>query len=155
VTSVLLRAAILATFALVATGCGGGEAEEDDPKAEYVAETDAICERLSEDSVALVDETLGERNVTPKRLRVVSRESAVIQRQALADLRALPPPPGDEELVERIWDALERAIDEISALSVDDPGEPGGPADVALNEFGALATDYGLGACAQGILPEE
>jgi len=93
VTPVLLRAAaILASLVLVAAGCGGEEPEEDDPKAEYVAETNAICERLSEDSVALVDETLGERNVTPKRLRVVSRESAVIQRQALADLRALPPP---------------------------------------------------------------
>lgn len=143
----------LVALALAASGCGGGDDEGEDPKDSFIAEADAICEQLGEDSVDLVDETLGDagQEPTPARLRAISRQSADLQREGLADLRALTPPPGDEELVARIWDALERAIDELDAVALDDPGEPGGPADTALNEYGALASDYGLGACAEGI----
>lgn len=153
VRPVVMTLAGLAALALAASGCGGGDDEPEDPKERFLAEANAICEQLGEDSVDLVDETLGDagKEPTPARLRAISRQSTELQRAGLADLRALTPPPGDEELVARIWDALERAIDELGAVAIDDPGEEGGPADLALNEYGALASDYGLGVCAEGI----
>lgn len=142
-----------AALALAAAGCGGEDDEEDDAKAPFIAAADSICDRLGEDSVAIVEETIGEpeRKATPARLRAISEASADLQREALTDLRALTPPPGDEELVTRIWDALERAIDELEAVPLDDPGQPGSPADVALKQYGALASEYGLGTCADGL----
>lgn len=154
---VLREAASLATIALALTaaaGCGGDdEPEADDAKSRYVASATAICENLGEASGDLADESFdgGEAPVTPSRLRAFDRDSVALQREALAELRALEPPPGDEEEVAQVWDALERAIVELDALPPDDPGEVGGPAELALSEFGALASDYGLGSCAEGL----
>lgn len=142
-TLVLTVAGLLA---LAAAGCGGGESEA---KQEFVAEANAICERVGTETEKLADKTLfkPDRPNARSSPRTFKRRGTALQREALADLRALTPPEGDSEQVARIWNALERAIDALETLNVDEPGKPGGPIDDALGKFEALASEYGLDGC--------
>lgn len=142
-----------AALSILAAGCFGGGDGDPDPlsKEEYLAQADAIC-RASAADVATI--------AAPSVSDVVAVEAAIaelvrIQRRALAELRELPPPEADEPGVDVWLDTVARTLDEMDKLR--DALLAGDAAAVAAanqaggtlnDEAEALATDYGLRACA-------
>jgi hypothetical protein len=73
-----------------------------------------------------------------------AEESVIpIVRDRIADLRALEPPPGDEEEVDRIYDAADEALARIE----EDP-QLAERADEVFREASRLASEYGFQDCA-------
>lgn len=132
---------------------GGGGTERNGEsslsKEDYLARANALCVSLGEDSERLADDSVGglDRQPTEEELRAYDRRATELQRKTLADLRALPAPEGDEETVAAIYDELELVLDQLEAIPVSSPGQPG---DVSLDRFRPLANDYGLTECAEG-----
>ena len=138
-----LTAAALGGAALA--GCG----EDQGPftvtgvtKPQYLAEGDEICaqaERDLRDAAARVGRAASDGEV--ERL---AREAVIpVVERRIARLRALEPPPGDEEEVDAILDAADEALDRLRA----DPllAER---ADQLFGQAGRLAADYGFEDCA-------
>lgn len=137
---------------LSACSSGGGterNGESSPSKEDYIARANALCVSLGEDSERLADESFGglDRQPTEEEVRAYDRRATELQRKTLADLRALPAPEGDEETVGEIYDELELVLDQLEAIPVSSPGQPG---DVSLDRFRGLANDYGLTECAEG-----
>lgn len=128
------------------TGTNGDQALT---REQYVERANALCARLGSDSEELADETFGglDRQPTEEELQAYQRKATALQRETLADLRGLPAPEGDEEQVAAIYDELERVLEQLEAVPVSSPGEPG---DVSLDRFRRLANDYGLTECGRG-----
>ena len=147
--SVLLVAALLGSCGEDEPAASRDETRGNISKEQYVKRANAICTRVGERSKSLADETLGGLPSPPSKEldRSYQRRATAIQRDGLADLRALPAPERDERRLEEIYDALERVIDGLAAIPADEPGSSRG---VALERFRRLAGDYGLTECARG-----
>ncbi len=149
------RAVIAAVAVAVAVGgCGGDGEQAPSAKAAYVARADGVCERMGERTNALPEPALPEPGARPgdPSVEAFERDQAQYERRAeailrdgLRELRAIPPPPGDEGRVAALYDELERAIEALAALPADQPGEPGADPTAAVRRDAAA---YGLKACA-------
>jgi hypothetical protein len=141
-----LTGPLLVTAVLVA--CGGDEQDEQSSKQRYRERANAICADLGRETARLAEGSFGDLSRPPSRARArrYEQRARALAETALADLRALPAPGGDEARVARIWAALEAAIDELAAVPVEDPGgaEPG----PATRRFEREARAYGLDRCA-------
>lgn len=149
---VLRRSSVAVALAVAVAGCGEGDAPS--ARAAYVARADAVCERIGKRTDALPQAALPEPGAGPGDPSVEAfergqaeyrRRAEAILRDGLADLRAIPPPPGDEQRLSALYDELERAIDAITAMAPDDPGDP---AMDPTAEFRRAAAAYGLKVCA-------
>jgi hypothetical protein len=137
---------------LLAAGCGGGDgggdqtAAEPLSKAEYIAQGDQIC---AEGTLKITEEAQKALSGTPSSEDAQQFVQDVLVptfRELADDLRALPPPPGDEQTTAAIYDALEEGLDALAA----DPAvflEPhtGGVFDQANR----LAQAYGFKQCGE------
>ena len=130
----------------VAAGLLAGCGEEEDPKAEYIADGDEICARGTFAIGQEGRDRYGTPQPPPKKQKEFTTEVIVptLQTEVLEKLRELTPPEGDQQTAAAIYDALERGI----AALRDDPElieEPniGG----AFDEANRLAQAYGFQQC--------
>ena len=138
---------------VLVSGCGGGEEEEEYPagvsqpqtKVEFLREADRICFSSESRIEAAADDLLN----APGR-----PDPAEVERVALAivvpaleaevqAIRALEPPPGDEQEVEAILGATEQGIAEIEA----DPRGLAQRRPPGLRQAQRLAQRYGASQC--------
>jgi hypothetical protein len=133
---------VVPVVALIA-GCAGGT----DPKAEYIEEADAICQ----------DALVRLRDLTPEEVQAPDPEAfrrlVDVRGQAVARVRHLKPPPGDDE-AERVigeiakgQELFERgaALAGTSEMSVPYVIEGGAQAKKAQK----LAASYGFRECSR------
>lgn len=154
-------------------GCGGDDggstvttdAEALAPsKRDYIVQADTICAQSEQGLQSEAEVSFGisaqDFTVAPNG-RIVFKagrrpSDAQIQRfgtevviprsrEQVADLRALTPPSGDEQVVAEIYDTAEKGIDELAA----DPAQfnDEGAVSSALNKARRLARSYGFFDC--------
>jgi hypothetical protein len=133
----------LAALALAA-GCGGDD--DPDPKETYIGQGDEICAMGTFTIGSQARERYGTAQPPQKKIEEYSKQIVVptLQTEVVDKLRALPAPEGDEQTTAAIYDALQRAIDELRA----DPGllaeqNVGG----AFDQANRLAQAYGFRQC--------
>jgi hypothetical protein len=128
--------------AVAGAGCGGEDAGLS--KAEFIAEADAICAVQQEqlDAVTALQD--------PER----ESERVAISEKTLDDLRALPPPQGDEAAVDEIFSGFERStaltadyVDARRAGDADAADAAMSDAGVVLAEAVSAAGQYGFKTC--------
>jgi hypothetical protein len=110
-------------------GTTGAAAETTTPdlsKKEYLARADAVCLRVNQELETVEDDP-----------EAFQQEGLPIIEAGLEDLRAIPPPPGDEERIGKVLTAGEN-----TAIALRDAAEP--PRTDPFDEFTRLADDYGF-----------
>ena len=149
-------AALTLALGLIAAGCGGddddgnGDATDAEPaveapsKAEYIAQADQIC-RESNQEIEQAIEDAPATEAPPEEF--ITETMVPLFEQEFEQLRALTPPAGDEETVDRIYSAAEEGVAQIKedASNFQQTGEAAG-----LQEASGLAEDYGFKVCGQG-----
>lgn len=143
-------ALIVAALVMMVTACGGDDSGDGETpaKAEWIASADAICADMFEELDRIPEPQ------TPAESYELAGRTIEIQREALAELRALTPPRGDETAVEEILDAHEALIDwgeeMLEALEAGDQEETfelHADAERLADEADRLAGSYGLREC--------
>jgi hypothetical protein len=125
-----------------ATGAGGGEPLSKD---EFLSQANAVCETGTKAIDQAADQVFTGRNPTDAQLQRFA-DLAVPAVQAQIDgIKALTPPEGDQDEVEAILDAAQKANDEVDAnpslLAAGNEGED------PYAEANERAADYGLTEC--------
>ncbi len=151
------RAAALALVGALAA-CGGGEAVRRTPlpippvattvaatasaaRQSYLEQANAICLAANQEIGGRLAE-LPEQTVDTLSA-FVGDVFVPVWRRAIAELRAITPPPGDEALLEQLWADLERQLDELEAA----PRRFIERDASLLDEFSDRFDGYGLSAC--------
>lgn len=145
---------------ILAAGLAGcGDDDEGPSKADYIETADRVCA----DADPKLDEIWRRGGPKPDAKRAQAVLAALVpeERKLLTELRAVEKPEGDQDEIDRIWAARERAVDELEAAartpasalayleSEDDGGEaPGGG---AFDEASRLAAEYGLVDCEAAV----
>jgi hypothetical protein len=142
----------LTVVAAVAAGCGGGD--EALSKPEYVKQANAVCKRFNTDverqAVRQFAGIRDESDLTAAKARGFYETALPRFDKALEDLRALEPPEGDRETVEKIYEAGARERDKIETDIRDDRKVKAlATTESPTPRFQQLAKDYGLDTCAQ------
>lgn len=142
----ILAAPILAACVAVAAACGSdsdsGSEAKIPTKADYIKQADEICS-AAHDKVE--DETKDLDQSSDADFQKYVEAMVTSTQDELTQLRALTPPEGDAEAVNKIYDAVDDAIS-----TIDDQGPEGLPeAGPKLAEAGSLAKDYGFEVCGQ------
>ncbi len=110
------RALVMVVGLALAAGCGGGQ--EPIPKEEYLQRASAICRKGNEELTKATQEAFkdlkpGEKP-TAEQLTRYAREVVVpMVRKQVQNLRDLPDPKGAGDQVDEIYDAFEKALDQI------------------------------------------
>lgn len=145
---VLALVAGLTALALLAAGCGGGDDETTSlTRSQFLKQANAMCEEQEERRNQAIQDAIKGKDQS-KLLPLEQREEVVLTilpayEEIPEKLEALGPPEGDEEKVEAIAEAIEKAARDVKA----DPAE-------ALNstsqftQANKLSTEYGLTSCA-------
>lgn len=143
-----------------AVGCGGDGDDEGPSKADYIEKADRVCA----DADPKLDEIWRTGGPKPdaKQAQAVLEALAPEERKLLTELRAVEKPAGDQDEIDRMWAARERAVDEMEAAartpasalayieSEDDGGEA--PGTGRFDEASRLAAEYGMADC-EGTVP--
>ena len=144
--------------AVFATACGGDNGGEALSKSEYIARSNAICDRTAKKAEVQFKSIVGaERPRRGEEQRYVTnaqrflRSGAIpIIRENLDDRRALAAPEGDEPEIEAILAAGEEAIAGFERIAADKSrvealfrGQTRDPA----TEFDARSRRYGIESC--------
>ncbi len=137
-------------FMLLIAACGGDDTGGGEAltKADWITAADAICADMFEELDQIPEpQTLEESHE-------LGRRTIEIQREALAELRALTPPEGDGAAIANIFDATEALIDWgeelIEAVAAGDQEkafELHGDGERLAEEADRLTADYGLREC--------
>lgn len=139
---------ILAALVLMVAACGGDGEAGALTKAEWVAAANGICVEMFRELDSIPEpETQGEAGEAG--IRVTE-----IHRAALADLRALEPPAGEQARVAQILDAAQAVIEwgsefteALAAGEEDRAGELLAEGERLVDEADGLFGDYGLQDC--------
>ena len=125
-----------------------GDDDEGPTKAEYIENADVVC---AEADVKVDDIFRAKLNdeTDPKKLQEGIKALLPEERKLLSELRALEKPEGEQDEIDRIWAARERAVDGLEAAgrtpagaSAYDASEPEG-----WDEAARLASEYGMVDC--------
>ena len=137
---------VLAGFAALVTGCGGGGSDRLS-KEEYVAAADKIC---AEADAAI--SALGEP--TEENIEEYVANAETIANEQLAKLRALKPPAVDEETLNHAYDLIEEQVglakQGVDALKSQNQAEferINAEIQTVNAESDKIAQDYGLKEC--------
>jgi hypothetical protein len=146
----------LVLVSLVA-GCGGddddsGEGQSSVPetltKRDYLVEGDRICAEGTAEIASQALDRYGEAQPSLDQINEFATEivAPVLHEQA-DELRALPPPEGDEQEVAAIYDAVDAGADalEENPSLLTEPGTGG-----AFDDANRLARRYGFSQCGSG-----
>jgi hypothetical protein len=162
-TAVALLAAVLAA-GLIAVGCGGDDDEDTTAaatttgatgatgaaggvppsKSEFIRQADQICKQ-GDQEIDQAAQQLGPGRPSDEQLEQFATETLVpgIQGQ-IDDIRALTPPPRDEQQITEFLDSAQDALDQLEqdpSLLLRESGDP-------FKETTQLARDYGFEDCA-------
>jgi hypothetical protein len=140
-TVVFLALALLGAL----VGCGGGDGDDADPKAEYVQKADEICALGSFRIGTDARKRFGTTQPGPAEQKEFAVEVVVPHlREVVRQLRGLTPPEGDQQRVNAVWAALDEAIDTVELT----PGLLAEPdAGGAFDQANQLAREYGFNQC--------
>ena len=139
-------------MALMVAGAGAGCGDDDEEalsKAEYIKQGDAICKKAGADLEKEVEDMFPDLgpNEEPTEEQLTTFVDDAFKPNAdgqLDDLRDLPPPEGDEDTLNGIYDGFEEAV----ATVEDDPTillEEDDPFEAPSQE----AADYGFKDCSE------
>jgi hypothetical protein len=146
------------TASLFTTACGGDNGGESLSKSEYIARSNAICERTAKKAEVQFKRIVGaERPKRGEEQRYVSNAQRFLEagaipiiRENLEDRRALGAPKGDEQEVKAILAAGETAIAGFERIATDKArvealfrGRTPDPA----TEFDTRSRRYGIEKC--------
>ena len=138
--------AIALAAGALAAGCGD---EETDPKEEYIAQGDEICALGTFEVGNKARARYGKPFPPPEQASQFARQviAPTLQREVVVKLRQLTPPEGDEQMVDAIYDELERALARLRSNPdlITQPNTGG-----AFDEANMLARDYGFKQCGSG-----
>ena len=156
-TSLVALVALVAASLLIAA-CGDEDGKTVS-KAEYIARSNAICERTGQKAADQFKRIVGEEGPPPpgqeqrflvKAQRFLKEAAIPTIRENLDARRQLPAPAGDEDRIEAIFAASERAVDGFERIAADRSqvrklfeGKIPDPA----KEFDALSRHYGIDKC--------
>lgn len=140
-----LTGACLLVLALAS--CGGGGDSGPPGGDRFTERANGVCERLAEDVDRASRQTFGGSTepLPGAARRAYERRVDSLSRAALAELRAIPPPPAQRRRVTAAFDSLERGLDQLTSVPATRPGAP--DAGPAIERFDRQATDLGLDAC--------
>ena len=144
---------------LFATACGDGDDDKQLSKREYIARSNAICQRTSKEAGVQFKRIVGsERPKRGEEQRYLSNAQRFLKQAAipiigenLADRRALGAPEGDEKEIDAIIAAGEKAITGFERIAADRSRVEGlfrGRIPDPAKEFDALSKRYGINHCA-------
>jgi hypothetical protein len=150
----LRKASILLVPCLIGgallAGCGGGDDSSSTAaaltKAEYLKQGNEICRQAAHEINTKAQAEFGNQPPSKQEFSTFITDTALpISEQEISDLRDLPPPAGDEDTVNGIYDAANEGLAKIK----DDPilASQGDDAGGAFTESNKLAKDYGLTTC--------
>ncbi|HEV2791215.1 MAG TPA: hypothetical protein VGV69_07955 [Solirubrobacterales bacterium] len=146
--------AAVAAIAMVAAGCGGSddstETTSELTKVEFVKQGNAICAKFNKEVEAEFERFAKEKNLSQNEQL---SEAALIEgaeeffvpmvKRQINELRALDAPSAEEQKVDKIFSAAEKALAEGEENPSLFLAEDGGP----FKEANKLARDYGLTDC--------
>ena len=149
---------IVLALTAVSAGCGDDD-DEGISREEYIARSGAICERTGQQAGVQFERIVGEEGRPPpgeeeryiaNAQRFLEEAAIPIIRSNIEQRRELPTPEGDEEQIEAIFAAGERALDGFERVAADRSrvralfeGQIPDPA----TEFDALSRRYGIQKC--------
>jgi hypothetical protein len=150
--------AAVAAIALVA-GCGGGDDSTDSTestssltKAQFLKQGNAICEKGNDEVEEGVVDFLEENNLSgskaPTKAQLTQAAEEILipsVSKQLDELRDLGAPSGEEEEVDKILSAAEKALEE----GEEDPASLAAESTGPFVEVNKMATDYGLVRCGE------
>jgi hypothetical protein len=138
--------ALLVAGMTMAVGCGGG-GDDSPTKAEFVKQADAICQKGDDKRTSGLQSKEQYISNAPTRKAMRFRQKVLYRtvvvpsmQQEAEELAALTPPSGEEEEVEAVLGAFDRAI----AGAEKGPGEPD---QQAFEDFNEAAEGFGLKTC--------
>jgi hypothetical protein len=149
---------VVLTLASVAAGCGDDE-DESISRAEYIARSGASCERSGQQAGEQFERIVGEegRPAPGEEERFVTKAQRFLKegaipsiRQNIEERRNLPTPEGDEEQIEAILAAGEKALAGFERVADDRAQVRGlfeGKIPDPATEFDALSRRYGIDKC--------
>ncbi len=140
---------LAATLAISA--CGGDSGPS---KAEFIEEADAICQEGEERSQQIVATGFRDpQNPTGEEVLALIQQLVPLQRETIADVRALEMPEGEEDEINDILDQAEAATDQVAeirdpqqAVAVVQAGDT--PQD-PFYEANQAAEEYGFDECSE------
>ena len=113
--------AVLAALALGLGACGGGDDDGGEPsKADFIAQADAICERVNRTIGGINDELRSVTGSTREKLgklEPILGRAVRLQDDAIEEFAALEPPPEDQDLIDRYLDAAEEQSEVLRAMA--------------------------------------
>jgi len=145
-------------LALGALGCGGSESTADTTssnsevsKAAFVKQANAICGRTNRELAQLSERFSKENNLSEKiqpteaQVTELSQQALVPIAKQVEEIRALEAPAGEEDEVDAIVTAAEKALEEGEA----DPAAIYGAGGGAFAQANRLSAAYGLKECSE------
>ena len=143
---------------LFAAACGSGNDDKQLSKREYIARSNAICKRTGNEAGVQFKRIVGsdrpkrgeEQRYLSNAQRFLRQAAIPIISENLADRRALGAPEGDEEEVDAIIAAGERAITGFERIAADRSRVEAlfrGRIPDPAKEFDALSRRYGIAHC--------
>jgi len=138
----------------------GDEGSETMSKAEYIARSNAMCERSAEKAADQFKRIVGEEGPPPpgqeqrflvKAQRFLKEAAIPTIRENIEERRRLPAPHGDEDKIEAIIAAGESALVGFERIAADQTQVralfEGKIPDPATESFDALSRRYGIDKC--------
>jgi hypothetical protein len=143
------RGLLVVLVPLACAGCGGDEESVPLSRGDYIARADRICSAAARE----FDKVQFDDGASWAALRRDSHALVVIADRAIGDLRALSPPPGDEETIDRLLELIEADFESQKRLRDAIRARDRARAFAVLNEQTnikkrrALARRYGMRVC--------
>jgi hypothetical protein len=145
-------AAVLAVAGLAvpasACGGGGGGGSEGISKADYLAKAKEVCQVGNRQLKSATDDVLAKippgQKMSDAQINDFVHQTVIPTiKDQIKQLRALPPPKGEKDHVDQIYDALDKGLQELDK----DPAKLTNGSNV-FADADALAKKYGISVCA-------
>jgi len=143
-------AALVAAAGLTvsASACGGGGGSQGVSKADYLAKAKLVCEVGNRQLKSATDDVLAKippgQKMSDAQINDFVHQTVIPTiKDQIKKLRALPPPKGEKDHVEQIYDALDKGLQQLDK----DPAKLTNGSNV-FADADALANKYGISVCA-------
>jgi hypothetical protein len=145
-TAALVAAAGLAVSAAACGSRGGGS--QGISEADYLAKAKLVCEGGNRRLKSATDDVLAKippgQKMSDAQINDFVHQTVIPTiKDQIKQLRALPPPKGEKDHVEQIYDALDKGLQQLDK----DPAKLTNGSNV-FADADALAKKYGIGVCA-------
>ncbi len=143
----LVAALILALVPMALAACGGDEGPS---KSEYIDKADAICARSDAETDRIFEEAFEDpQDPQPEEAQTAIKQSLPGVKKAVAELKDLEKPEGDEDEIDRIWTAADAGVKTIEEASATPETSLTALTTEPFAESERLATEYGMKDCGE------